>query len=111
MLNEASPPGYNSDHTAKAEVTLTFMTANFNLQKKKLKFLSFDLLFMKSMQPTQSLFIATVYRPPGPCTAFLTEFQSDLVVMADTVQIFGNFNIPMEMSTDTLQKAFGAIID
>ena len=57
---------------------------------------------MKSMQPTQSLFIATVYRPPGPYTAFLTElpeFLSDLVVMADNIHIFGDFNIHMEKST------------
>ena len=56
---------------------------------------SFELLVMKSMQPTQSLFIATVYRPPGPYTAFFTEFPeflSDLVVMADNINIFGDFN-------------------
>ena len=69
---------------------------------------------MKSMQPTQSRFIATVYRPPGPYTAFLTEFPeflSDLVVIAENIHIFGDFNIHMEKSTDPLQKAFGAIID
>jgi hypothetical protein len=69
---------------------------------------------MKSMQPTQSLFRATVYRPLGPYTAFLTEFPeflSDLVVIADNINIFGDFNIHMEKSTDPLQKAFGAIID
>uniref|UniRef100_A0A8L0DTG8 Reverse transcriptase domain-containing protein n=1 Tax=Oncorhynchus mykiss TaxID=8022 RepID=A0A8L0DTG8_ONCMY len=69
---------------------------------------------MKSMQPTQSLFIATVYRPPRPYTAFLIEFPeflSDLVVIADNILIFGDFNIHMEKSTDPLQKAFGAIID
>ena len=41
---------------AKAEVLLT----NFNLQRKKTAFSSFEHLVMKSMQPTQSLFIATV---------------------------------------------------
>ena len=56
---------------------------------------------MKSMQPAQSLFIATEF----------PEFLSDLVVMADNIQIFGDFNTHMEMSTDPLQKAFGAIID
>ena len=69
---------------------------------------------MKSMQPTQSLFIATVCRPPEPYTAFLTEFReflSDLEVMADNIQIFGDFNIHMEKSTDLLQNDFGAIID
>ena len=74
----------------------------------------FEFLVMKSMQPTQSLFIATVYRPPGPYTAFLMEFpefQSDLVVMADNIHIFGDLNIHMEKSTDPLQKSFRAIID
>ena len=72
-------------HPAKVEVLLTFTIANFNLQKTTTAFSSFELLVMKSMQPTQSLFIATVYRPPGPYTAFLTEFPeflSDLVVIA-----------------------------
>ena len=58
---------------------------------------------MKSMQPTQACFIATVYRPPGQYTAFLTEFPeflSDLVVIADNIHIFGDFNIHMEKSTD-----------
>ena len=56
------------------------------------------------MQPTQSLFIATVYRPPGPYTAFLTEFPeflSDLVVIADNILIFGHFNIHMEVHRPT----------
>ena len=91
---------------------LTFMIANFNLQKKT--FSTFELLVMKSMQPTQSLFIATVYRPPGPYSAFLTEFPeflSNLAVMADNIHIFGDFNIHMEKSADPLQKAFGPIID
>jgi hypothetical protein len=59
VLNENSPPGYTSDHIAKADVLPTFMTANFYLQKIK-TLSSFALLVMKSMQPTQSLFIATV---------------------------------------------------
>ena len=95
---------------AKAKVLLTFTIANFNLHKKTSAFSSFELLVMKSMQPT--LFIATVYRSPGPYTAFLTEFPefvSDLVVMADHFLIFGDFNIHMERSTDPLQKAFRAI--
>ena len=52
-------------------------------------FSSFELLVMKSTQPTQSLCIATVYRPPGPYSAFLTEFPeflSDLVVIAGNIQ-------------------------
>ena len=101
-------------HPAKAEVSLTFTIANFNLQKQITAFSSFELLVMKSMQPTQSLFIATVYRPPGPYTVFLTEFPgflSDLVVLADNIHIFGDFNIHIENSTYPHQKYFGAIVD
>ena len=86
-----------------AEVLLTFTTGNVNLRKTA--FLSFEVLVMKSMQPAQSLFIATVYRPPLPYTAFLTEFPeflSDLVVMADNIQIFDDFTIHMEKSTGPL---------
>ena len=88
-------------HPAKVEVLQTFTMPNFNLQLKMTAFLSFELLVMNSMQPTQSLFIATVF----------PEFLSDLVVITDNIHIFGDFNIHMKKSTDPLQKAFGAIID
>ena len=101
-------------HPALGRGVANIYDSKFQFTKKKMKFSSFELLVMKSMQPTQSLFIATVYRPPGPYTVFLTEFPgflSDLVVLADNIHIFGDFNIHMEKSTDPLQKAFGAIID
>ena len=65
----------------------------------------------QSQKDTQK---ATVYRPPGPYAASLTEFPeflSDLVVRADNILVFGDFNIHMEKSTDPLQKAFGTIIN
>ncbi|XP_064814245.1 uncharacterized protein LOC135529412, partial [Oncorhynchus masou masou] len=114
VLNEASPPGYTSDHIPRASRkgggVANIYDSKFQFPKTKMTFSSFELLVMKSMQP----FIATVYRPPEPYTAFLIEFPeflSDLVVIADNILIFGDFNIHMEKSTDPLQKAFGAIID
>ena len=92
-LNEASPPGYTSDHIAHASCKGGGVA---NIYEIKFEFSSFELLVMKSMQPTQSLFITTVYRPPGPYTAFLTEFPeflSDFVVIADNIHIFGDFNL------------------
>ena len=65
---------------------------------------------MKSMQPTQSLFIATGHIQRSSLSS-LNSFLSDLVVIADNILIFGDFNIHTEKSTDPLQKAFGAIID
>ena len=61
------------------------------------------------MQPTQSLFIATVYRPPGPYTVSLTEvpeFLSDLAVMADNIHIFGDFNIYLRKAQRSLTTKF-----
>ena len=106
VLNEASPPGYTSDHIPRASRkgggAANIYDSKFQFTKKN-QFSSFELLVMKSMQPTQSLFIATVYRPPGQYTAFLIEFPEfllDVVVIADNIQIFGDFNIHMEKSTD-----------
>ena len=118
VLNEASTPSYTSDHIPRASRkgggVANIYDSKFQFTKNTPTFLSFELLVMKSMQPTQSLFIATVYRPPGPYTAFLTEFPEfllDLVVIADNILFFGDFNIHLEKSTDPLQKAFGAIIN
>jgi hypothetical protein len=62
--------------------------------KKMTAFSSFELLVTTSMQPTQPLFIATVFLTEFP------EFLSDFVVIAANIHIFGDFNIDMEKSTD-----------
>jgi hypothetical protein len=62
MLNEASPPAYTSDHIPRASCKGGVSNINdreFQIAKKIIAFLSFELLAMKSMQPT-------VYMPPGP---------------------------------------------
>ena len=75
VLNEASPSGYTSNHIPrKGGGVANNYDSKFQTTKNTPTFLSFELLIMKSMRPTQSLFIATVYRPLGPYTAFLTEF-------------------------------------
>jgi hypothetical protein len=75
FLNEASPPGYTSDHIPrkfhKGRGVSNIYNSTFQFPKKMTAFSSFELLVIKSLQPTQSLFIATVYRPPGPYTSFL----------------------------------------
>ena len=83
-------------HPAKGGGVANIYDSKFHFTKKKMTFWSFERLVMKSMPPTQSRFMATVYRPPGPYIEFLTEFPeflSDLVVMADNIHIFGDFNI------------------
>ena len=70
VLNEASPPGYPSDHITRASCkgggVDNIYDSKFQFTTKKMTFSSFELLVMTFMQPTQSLFIATVYRPHGP---------------------------------------------
>jgi hypothetical protein len=69
-LNEACPPGYTSDHiphaSRKGRGVATFFESKCQFIFKKKCFFIFEDLVMKSMQPTQSLFVATEYRPPGP---------------------------------------------
>ena len=57
VLNEAPPLGYTSDHIPHASRKGGGVA---NIYDSKFK--SFQFLVMKSIQPTQSLFIATVYR-------------------------------------------------
>ena len=60
VLNEASPPGYTSDQIPRASHkgggVANIYDTTFLFTKKKKTFSSFELLVMKSMQPTQSLF-------------------------------------------------------
>ena len=61
-----------------------------------------------------SLSLATVYRPPVPCTEFLKEFGdflSDLLVTADKVLIFGDFNIHIDNTNDALGLAFTNLLN
>ena len=118
-LNEASPPGYTSDHIPRASRkgggVANIYDSKYKLTLKHItEFHSFEVLLMKVNQADKSFYIATIYRPPGPYTLFLNEFPeflSNLVVMADSILIFGDFNIHMENPNDPLQKAFQAIID
>jgi hypothetical protein len=73
-------------HPAKGRGIANIYDSKFQFTggKKMTASLTFEVLVMKSMQTSQLLFIATVYRPPVPYTAFLTEFPeflSDLVVI------------------------------
>ncbi len=54
-----------------------------------------------------SLALATVYRPPGPFTDFL----SDLLVNVDKALIVGDFNIHVDDTNDVLGLAFTDLIN
>ncbi len=55
----------------------------------------------KQNKSVLSLALATVYRPPGPCTDFL----SDLLVNVDKALIVGDFNIHVDNTNDALGLA------
>ncbi len=61
-----------------------------------------------------SLALATLYRPPEPCTDFLEEFAdflSDLLVNADKALIVEDFNIHIDNTNDALGLAFTDLIN
>ncbi len=58
--------------------------------------------------------MATVYRPPGHHTDFITafaDFLSELVLAADKVLIVGDFNIHVDNEKDALGSAFINILN
>ena len=87
VLNEALPPGYTIDPRIPQNAEVLLTVANFNLQKTKYCFFVFW-ASSHEIYAAYSVFIATVYRPPGPYTTFLTEFPEFL--SADNIQISGD---------------------
>ncbi len=77
-------------------------------QKTAYRFDSFEVLMLnvklsdKQNKSVLSLALATVYRPPGPYTDFL----SDLLVNVDKALIVGDFNIHVDNTNDALGLAF-----
>ncbi len=61
----------------------------------------------KQNKSVLSLALATVYRPPGPYTDFL----SDLLVNVDKALIVGDFNIHVDNTNDALGLAFTDLIN
>jgi hypothetical protein len=100
LLNEASL-GYTSDHIlwASRKGRGVSSICDDGVQRcaatqQMTEILYFEHLVIKSMQPTQSLFIATVLQASWAIYSvphWVPEFQLDLVVMADNIHIFGDF--------------------
>ncbi len=89
-------------------------------QKTGYRFDSFKILMLnvklsdKQNKSVLSLALATVYRPPGPCTDSLKEladFLSDQLVNVDKALIVGDFNIHVDKTNDALGLAFTDLIN
>ncbi len=117
-LNESTPPSYCYKHepreTGRGGGVATIFSDILNVtQKTGYRFDSFEILMLnvklsdKQNKSVLSLALATVYRPPGPYTDFL----SDLLVNADKALIVGDFNIHVDNTNDALGLAFTDLIN
>ncbi len=77
-LNESTPPSYCYKHEPRQTGVATIYSDILNVtQKTGYRFDSFEILMLnvklsdKQNKSVLSLALATVYRPPGPCTDFL----------------------------------------
>ncbi len=109
-LNESTPPSYCYKHEPRQTGVATIYSDILNVtQKTGYRFDSFEILMLnvklsdKQNKSVLSLALATVYRPPGPYTDFL----SDLLVNVDKALIVGDFNIHV----DALELAFTDLIN
>ncbi len=112
-LHESTPPRYCYKHeprqTGRGGGVTTIYSDILNVtQKKGYRFDSFEIHLLnvtlsdKQNKSVISLALATVYRPPGPYTDFL----SDLLVNADKALIVGDFNIHVDNTNDALGLVF-----
>ena len=122
-LNEATPPSHINTHiprvTGRGGGVAAIYRANLPINPKpKLGYNSFESLVLslshpnwKTVQPVQ---FVVVYRAPSPYSEFLTEFSeflSSLVLKADKIIIVGDFNIHVDVDSDSLSNAFTSLLD
>nr|XP_049586306.1 uncharacterized protein LOC125975153 [Syngnathus scovelli] len=118
LLNETSPPNFESSHVARprkkgggvaliSNSDLKFRPRSINVFK------TFEVLTVRSTA-LPSLYLAVIYRPPGAYSGFLDEFSefvADLMTNADYIIIMGDFNIHMNLPSEPLTSAFQTLSD
>ena len=122
-LNEATPSGYVSYQTprstGKGGGVAVISDSHLSLNPKAYsEFCSFEHLALSIRCPNwknlKVVLFVIVYRPPGPYTEFLSEFPdflSKLVLDSERIIIVGDFNIHVDNSNDSLNKAFADLLD
>ena len=122
-LNESTPPSHINTHIPRDTGRGGGVAAIFNSSliinpRPKFNYNSFESLVLSLSQPTwktlQPVLFVIVYRPPGPYSEFLSEFSeflSYLVLSTDKVIIVGDFNIHLDVDSDSLSTAFLSLLD
>ncbi|XP_054860077.1 uncharacterized protein LOC129347328 [Amphiprion ocellaris] len=87
-------------------------------QRPKPSYSSFENLNLSLSHPDlkaqKPVLFVVVCRPPAPYSEFLSQFSdflSDLVLSSDKVIIVGDFNIHVDVDSDSLTTAFNSILD
>ena len=92
------------------------MVYHINFRPKH-RYTSFENLVLKSEYGSKSqapVLLVIVYRPPGPFSAFLSDFSdfiSDLVPQTDKVITADDFNIHVDVGSDSLSYSFTTLVD
>ncbi|XP_054869434.1 uncharacterized protein LOC129349621 [Amphiprion ocellaris] len=122
-LNESTPTSHTNCHVPRitgrgggvAAIYLSSLKMN---QRPKPSYSSFENLTLSLSHPDlkaqKPVLFVVVYRPPAPSSEFLSQFSdflSDLVLSSDKVIIVGDFNIHVDVDSDSLTTAFNSILD
>uniref|UniRef100_A0A8C9XHM2 Reverse transcriptase domain-containing protein n=1 Tax=Sander lucioperca TaxID=283035 RepID=A0A8C9XHM2_SANLU len=113
-LNEATPPSHNNTQIPRGSGRGGGVAAIFDsslLINPKLNYNSFESLVLNLQHPTwktvQPIIFVVVYRAPGP----YSEFLSCVVLQSDKVLIVGDFNIHVDIDSNSLSTAFNSLLD
>uniref|UniRef100_A0A8C4RJ50 Reverse transcriptase domain-containing protein n=1 Tax=Erpetoichthys calabaricus TaxID=27687 RepID=A0A8C4RJ50_ERPCA len=117
-LAEASPDGYSFLHKSRDSGRgggLGIIHCNkMQITSKNLgNFTSFE-AFILNIKTDSNTIIVLVYRPPGPYSLFMSEFSnllSDLAINYDHVVLMGDFNVHIDVETDTFSKWFTYLLN
>ena len=122
-LNESTPSSHSNCHippiTSQGGGVAAIYHSSLKMnQRPKPGYSSFENLTLSLSNPNlkaqKPVLFVVVYRPPGPYTEFLSQFSdflSDLVLSSDKVIIVGDFNIHVDVNSDSLTTAFNSILD
>ncbi|XP_051806672.1 uncharacterized protein LOC127534728 [Acanthochromis polyacanthus] len=122
-LNESTPPSHINCHipriTGRGGGVAAIYHSSLKLnQRPKPDYSSFENLTLSLSHPNlkaqKPVLFVVIYRPPAPYSEFLSQFSdflSELVLSSDKVIIVGDFNIHVDIDSDSLTTAFNSLLD
>ncbi|XP_048863572.1 uncharacterized protein LOC125738530 [Brienomyrus brachyistius] len=115
-LVEASPEGFSFMQKPHSSGCGGGLAAIFNswlkIEPKTIdNFTTYEAMLIQIMCDP-SIYFLIVYRPPGPYTSYkFGELLTDLVINLEHIIILGDFNIHVDIETDSLSKSFLSLLD